>query len=345
MTSFDGMNQGQARASKYGGPWSTQESQRLEFLVAKYTGPASQVHWVEIAREHGTRDAKQCRERWDNHLKPGLRRDKITDQEGAYIMEWVSRQGKHWAPLGRAMGRPENMVKNYWYQEHKKLERGGRQKGRVSSPTMSRSDSSSSHNAYGAPSVSPTYPSHSYHQGISPTFTCPQYYQQAPTHHSWSFSHSPSLSSRQYQPRRVSDASALEQTPSLASDHGSPVESPRTAPGVPYPHGQFTLPTYLPPNQQPDLLSPKELLERAQHRRSASSSSYGSTGAIPSWHKLLGDADWQTASHLTRRAGEGAEERPRGAALAACPDPAVAERQDPSNLHQYNPWAMTRWGK
>ncbi|KUI58850.1 Myb-like DNA-binding protein myb-1 [Cytospora mali] len=283
MASFDGMNQSQARANKYGGPWSNQESQRLEYLVAKYTGPASQVHWVEIAREHGTRDAKQCRERWDNHLKPGLRRDKISDQEGAYIMEWVSRQGKHWAPLGRTMGRPENMVKNYWYQEHKKLERGGRQKGqRVSSPAMSRSNSSSSQNAYGAPSVSPTYPSaHSYHQGSSPTFTCPQYYQQAPAHHSWSFNHSPSLPSQQYSSRRVSDASALEQTPSLASDHGSPVESPRTAPGVPYPHGQFTLPSYMPPSQQPDLLSPKELLEKAQHRRSTSSSSYGSTGAIP----------------------------------------------------------------
>lgn len=278
------MNQGQARANKYGGPWSTQESQRLEYLVAKYTGPASQVHWVEIAREHGTRDAKQCRERWDNHLKPGLRRDKITDQEGAYIMEWVSQQGKHWAPLGRAMGRPENMVKNYWYQEHKKLERGGRQKGqRVSSPSISRSNSSSSQHTYGAASISSTYPSaHSYHQAMSPTFTCPQYYQQPSAHHSWSFNHSPSLPSQQYSSRRISDASAMEQTPSLASDHGSPVESPRTAPGVPYPHGQFTLPSYMPPTQQqPDLLSPKELLERAHHRRSTSSSSYGSTGAVP----------------------------------------------------------------
>ncbi|ROW15519.1 hypothetical protein VPNG_02297 [Cytospora leucostoma] len=283
MASYDGMTQGQVRASKYGGPWSNAESQRLEFLVAKFTGPSSQVHWVEIAREHGTRDAKQCRERWDNHLKPGLRRDKITDQEGAYIMDWVGRQGKHWAPLGRAMGRPENMVKNYWYQEHKKLERGGRQKGqRVSSPSMSRSNSSSSHQAFGGTAISPTYPSaHHYHQATSPSFTCPQYYQQAPAHHSWPYNHSPTTHSLQYPSRRVSDASAMEQTPSLASDHGSPVESPRSAPGVPYPQGQFALPSYAPASQQPDLLSPKELLEKAQHRRSASSSSHDSWGALP----------------------------------------------------------------
>lgn len=273
MASFGTMNQGPGRPPrKQGGPWTTAENERLTQLVNRYTNIKTQLHWVEIAREHGSRDAKQCRERWDNHLKPGLNREKITGHEGGLLLAWVRDHGKHWAPLGRQFNRPENMVKNYYYQEHKKSERGitkHRRNGsrhRVlhdrlsSSVPMSRDNSaSSSHQAYGRSSLSPVYAPApiDYNNHRAPG----QYYQHGPPY--------------DYSSRRTSVASVMTNPPSLTPDHGSPAESPRAGAEIPYPPGQFSLPTYPQPVEIP-LSSGHYLGEGAGHKRSNSASSYGS---------------------------------------------------------------------
>lgn len=71
------------------------------------------------------RNAKQCRERYINHMAP-LRRDRITPEEGRNIMRLVASHGKRWAWIGREMNRSENTLKNYWNQERKKGENGRR---------------------------------------------------------------------------------------------------------------------------------------------------------------------------------------------------------------------------
>ena len=48
--------------------WSTEENGRLGKLVEEY-GPGN---WGEIAAKLASRNAKQCRERWHNHLRKGL---------------------------------------------------------------------------------------------------------------------------------------------------------------------------------------------------------------------------------------------------------------------------------
>lgn len=279
MTGYGTMMQGPGRPRKQGGPWTTAENDKLAFLVNQFVNK-SQVHWVEIAREHGTRDAKQCRERWDNHLKPGLNREKISDAEGDVILKWVRDHGKHWAPLGRLVNRPENMVKNYFYQENKKAERGvikhRRNENRRASHSrlstsvpMSRDNSgSSSHHTYGRSSASPTYapaqaeyhPAN--HRAAGPYYPYPSA-SQYPAH--------------QYPSRRTSVASNATNPPSLTPDQGSPAESPRAE--IPYPQGQFSLPQYMPSYPQPiemPLSSPHDIAEGAGHKRSNSASSYGS---------------------------------------------------------------------
>ncbi|KAL1866308.1 hypothetical protein Daus18300_006769 [Diaporthe australafricana] len=279
MESFGTMNQGPSRPRKQGGPWTNAENERLQHLVGRFVNK-SQVHWVEIARDHGTRDAKQCRERWDNHLKPGLNREKIGEEEGAMILKWVEENGKHWAPLGRLVNRPENMVKNYYYQEHKKNERGVRHRGQesrrrsrqASSVSMSRNNSSASshdafasHDVYGTrSSMSPIYApaAHDYRQQATPHYPVPHYA---------SYQHQ-----SQYQSRRTSNASIITNPPSLTSDHGSPAESPRASAEMPYPPGQFALPAYQRYSTLPKLISPRDVLEGAGHGRTNSQSSYGS---------------------------------------------------------------------
>lgn len=279
MASYGRPRQGD-RPRKHGGPWTTAENELLTYLVSRCPS-AAQLHWVEIARDHGTRDAKQCRERWDNHLKPGLNREKITDDEGDQLLQWVREHGKHWAPLGRMVNRPENMVKNYFYQENKKAERGitkhrhrlrnrlREQQDRLPASTpMSRDNSAaSSHQPYGR-SASPMYapaPVDYNNQGAAGP-----YYPASP------------YAPYQYPSRRTSVASIITNPPSLTSDHGSPAESPRAGADIPYPPGHFALPPYqYPPPVDVPLASHHGLAaEGAAHKRSGSASSYGSVSLL-----------------------------------------------------------------
>ncbi|KAH8755070.1 hypothetical protein F5883DRAFT_571893 [Diaporthe sp. PMI_573] len=279
MASYVTTNQGPGRPRKQGGPWTTGENERLQWLVNR-CGNQNQVHWVEIAREHGSRDAKQCRERWDNHLKPGLNREKITPDEGAKLMAWVAQNGNRWAPLGRYMNRPENMVKNYWYQENKKAERGltknKRQETRrrashgvlPGSTPMSRDNSgNSSYQPYQRSSVSPMYsPAHVDYNN----YRAPGPYHQTPQQTYAPYPH--------YESRRPSVESIITNPPSLASDHGSPAESPRAGVELPYPPGQFALPPHWPPQPiEMPLTSPHDSADSAGHKRSDSAGSYGTT--------------------------------------------------------------------
>ncbi|KAG8158753.1 hypothetical protein KVR01_011196 [Diaporthe batatas] len=285
MTQYPIANPGPGRPRKAGGSWTAQENSRLVWLIKRYPNQ-SQLHWVEIAREHGTRDAKQCRERWDNHLKPGLNRDKITPEEGEEIMRWVALNGNKWAPLGRHLGRPENMVKNYYYQESKKSERERLKKERQedrrrdshssalpASVPMSRDNSGNAAYPYGRrpQSLSPVYTPanyNSYRTATAPAYQLDQqmYLLSNQTHY------------HHYQSRRTSVASNATNPPSLASDHGSPAESPRAGAELPYPPGQFSLPSasaFPPQPVETALPSPHELVEGAPaHKRSES---WGST--------------------------------------------------------------------
>lgn len=126
------------KPKKQDGPWGSTEDDLLKYAiqiihgiqaiqprVEPYKpGPAS-LRWSEISDYCFTmgcrRDAKQCRERWVNHLDPNTDHgEQLTEAEGQEVMHWVKLMGKKWAEIGRLMGKTENQVKNYWYQQYKK---------------------------------------------------------------------------------------------------------------------------------------------------------------------------------------------------------------------------------
>jgi hypothetical protein len=49
--------------------WTTDEHDKLAFLVGKW---GSEKNWAKVAEEMPGRTGKQCRERWLNHMKPGI---------------------------------------------------------------------------------------------------------------------------------------------------------------------------------------------------------------------------------------------------------------------------------
>lgn len=78
-------------------------------------------HWSPIARalnealnksESTGRIGKQCRERWNHHLSPGLRKGPWTPEEEAMVVDAHKRFGNRWSDIARCIsGRSENAVK------------------------------------------------------------------------------------------------------------------------------------------------------------------------------------------------------------------------------------------
>ncbi|CAG8763197.1 10856_t:CDS:2 [Dentiscutata erythropus] len=99
---------------------SNEEDNKLRTLVAI----SGAKKWGNIAELMGTRNAKQCRERWDSHLKPGINKASkkpFTPLEEKTILKWHLR-GAKWAKIALKLGngRTPNDIKNAYNQRIRK---------------------------------------------------------------------------------------------------------------------------------------------------------------------------------------------------------------------------------
>lgn len=91
--------------------WSPLEDECLKRLVELH----GSKKWCLIASYLPGRKSKQCRERWNNHLRHDIKKDAWTPEEEKMLIEAQKKHGNRWAEIARYIeGRSENAVKNHF---------------------------------------------------------------------------------------------------------------------------------------------------------------------------------------------------------------------------------------
>ena len=92
------------------GTWSQSEDEKI--IEMKNRGF---TEWADIARVVCGRSAKQCRDRWANHLDPTIIKCEWSLEEDSELLRAHAQLGNAWTEVAKRIpGRSENAVKNRW---------------------------------------------------------------------------------------------------------------------------------------------------------------------------------------------------------------------------------------
>jgi hypothetical protein len=91
--------------------WTPREDDLLKHAV-KQIGTQD---WKQIASLVGSRNAKQCRDRWLEHLDPTIKHGNWTREEDQFLLILHQKHGNKWAKIARNFpNRTGAEIKNHW---------------------------------------------------------------------------------------------------------------------------------------------------------------------------------------------------------------------------------------
>lgn len=91
-------------------------------LLIRLVGDEDFPNWKEISMSLYGRTPRQCRERYQHYLAPGISKDPWTKDEDELIISLYSKYGPNWALISRHFDkkRTNNSIKNRWNNHLKK---------------------------------------------------------------------------------------------------------------------------------------------------------------------------------------------------------------------------------
>lgn len=86
-----------------------EEDLKLKSLINKYgTG-----NWIKISQLMINKNPRQCRERWNNYLKPELSLEPWSHEEDVLLVEKYREYGNRWSKISKSFhNRSDNAVRN-----------------------------------------------------------------------------------------------------------------------------------------------------------------------------------------------------------------------------------------
>jgi hypothetical protein len=99
--------------------WDIEEDAKLVSLINEHG-----TKWRTISTQIPERNSRQCRERWHNYLAPGIKKEKLSQEEVKKVYKLQKILGHQWTAIAKQLpGRTASQIKNYWYAENRKLHR------------------------------------------------------------------------------------------------------------------------------------------------------------------------------------------------------------------------------
>lgn len=101
-------------------------------LIVRLVQEVGENNWKEVARQLGTRTARQCRERWRYYLSPESRSSPWTAEEDEKLIQMKESIGRKWSVIAECLDNKTGIcVRNRWIRLERNNKKNSKKKNNL----------------------------------------------------------------------------------------------------------------------------------------------------------------------------------------------------------------------